>query len=101
MYDRILETPAGILLPVRARAGARANELRGWQDGQLKVAVTQVAEQGKANRAIIELVARCLKLRRSQISLHSGATTPQKVLLVRDITRGELLTRIQQAGDRN
>jgi uncharacterized protein YggU (UPF0235/DUF167 family) len=40
----------GVLLPVRVHAGAGSNELRGEQDGALKVAVTQAPEKGKPIR---------------------------------------------------
>ena len=49
--------PEGVLLPVRAQPGARANAIRGTMSGMLKVAVTQVAEKGKANDAVIETLA--------------------------------------------
>ena len=45
--------PEGIILLIRAQPGARRNGLGGEQGGQLKVDVTQVAEKGKANRAIM------------------------------------------------
>ncbi len=50
--------PDGTILPVRAQPGARRNEIRGVQDGMLKVCVTQSPEKGKANKAVIELLAR-------------------------------------------
>jgi len=40
--------------------------------------VTQVAEKGKANDAIIEVLCRELSLRKSQIALLSGANVPQE-----------------------
>jgi len=89
----------GAALPVRAAAGARSNQILGWHAGELKVAVTQIAERGKANQAIIELLARRLKLRRSQIVLRSGPTASRKVFLVRDITSDDLNARIQAALD--
>ncbi|MCX5643831.1 MAG: DUF167 domain-containing protein [Phycisphaerae bacterium] len=42
--------PEGAILPVRAQPGARRNEIRGEQDGALKVCVTQSPEKGKANK---------------------------------------------------
>ena len=78
--------PDGVILPVRAHAGARRNEIRGEQDGALKVSVTQAPEKGKANKAIIELLAKRLGLRKSQIELLSGETSPQKRFLVRAVT---------------
>jgi len=89
---------AGTVLPVRAQPGARRNELRGEQDGALKVCVTQVAEKGKANKAILAVLCDALDLRKSQIELLSGETGHQKRFLVRDLTPAELATRIARAG---
>ena len=87
---------AGVVLPVRAQPGARRNEIRGEQEGMLKVCVTQVAEKGKANKALVEVLAKSLRLRRSQIELLSGETASHKRFLVRDIPLAELQERIAQ-----
>ncbi|MCA9199783.1 MAG: DUF167 domain-containing protein, partial [Planctomycetales bacterium] len=62
---RLESHPQGILLSVKAQPGSRQDAIKGWQDGALKVAVTQVAEKGKANRAIMQVLAKQLKLRKS------------------------------------
>lgn len=87
----------GLLLPVRAHAGAKRNEIRGIQDGALKASVTQAPEKGKANKAIIELLADALSLKKSQIELISGETSSQKKFLIRDIERDALAERISAA----
>ncbi len=89
--------PEGTILPVRARAGARRNEICGEQDGMLKVSVTQAPEKGKANKALVALLSKALRLRKSQIALISGETSPQKRFLVRDVETGELAERIGEA----
>jgi len=86
--------PEGIVLPVRAQPGAGASGLRGEHGGALKVAVTQVAEKGKANQAIVEVLADELSLKRSQVELLSGYTQRLKRILIRSITARELLDRI-------
>jgi hypothetical protein len=88
--------PEGTILPVRAQPGSRRNELRGEQDGMLKVCVTQSPEKGKANKAVIELIAKSLKLRKSQIELLSGETSHQKRFLIRGITPEELAQKITE-----
>ena len=88
----------GAILPVRAQPGARRNAVGNEQDGQLKVAVTQVAEKGKANRAIIEVLARQLDLRKSQIELLSGETASRKWFLIRGVSPAELTARIDAVG---
>ena len=89
--------PDGTFLPVRAHPGARRNELRGVQDGMLKVCVTQSPEKGKANKAIVELLSKKLGLKKSQIELVAGETSHQKRFIVRGVNPEELATRIQQA----
>jgi uncharacterized protein (TIGR00251 family) len=84
----------GTILPVRAHPGARRNEIGGHQNGMLKVSVTQAPEKGKANKALVALLARQLSLRKSQIELLSGETSSQKRFLIRGIAPADLLQRI-------
>lgn len=87
----------GVMLPVRAQPGARRNCLRGEQNGALKVAVTQVAEKGKANKAILGVLCETLSLRKSQITLLSGETSQEKLFLVTAISVEQLRAAIEQA----
>ncbi len=86
----------GTILPVRAQPGARRNEIRGEQDGALKVCVTQSPERGKANKALIALLSKALGVRKSQLELIAGETSQQKRFLVREVTPEELAGRIGQ-----
>lgn len=92
--------PEGVVLPVRASAGARDNGVRGVQEGALKVAVTQAAEKGKANKAILQVLAKALGVKRSQIELISGPTSAQKRFLVRDVSLEQLRHAVEDAIDR-
>lgn len=87
----------GIVLPVWAQPGSRSNALRGVEQRMLKVAVTQAPEKGKANRAIIETIAKALGLRKSQFELLQGATSRKKRLLIRQITPEEFFRHLHQA----
>ncbi len=89
----------GVILPVRAHAGARRNEIRGEQNGMLKVSVTQAPEKGKANKAIIGLLAKELGLKKSQVLLLSGDTSSRKRFFVVEATLGELRGRIARFVD--
>ncbi|MCX5643828.1 MAG: DUF167 domain-containing protein [Phycisphaerae bacterium] len=81
-------------MPVRAQPGARRNEIRGEQDGALKVCVSQSPEKGKANKALVEVLCKALSLRKSQIELISGETSHHKRFLVRGLNPEELARRI-------
>jgi uncharacterized protein (TIGR00251 family) len=92
-----LETHSeGVILPVRAQPGSRKNELRGEQEGMLKVCVTQAPEKGKANKAVIELLAKSLGLKKSQLQLLSGETSHQKKFLIRGVTVQEMAQKLIQ-----
>ncbi len=85
----------GTILPVRAQPGASRDGIRGWRDGLLRVSVTQVAEHGKANKALRAVIAQGLSLRRWQIELLSGASSQQKRFLISGIDTAELVKRIE------
>lgn len=86
-----------VILPVKAQPGAGKNELRAALDGALKVCVTQVPEKGKANKAIIEVLAKTLKLRKSQITLASGELASQKKFVIEGVAESELREKIRRA----
>jgi uncharacterized protein YggU (UPF0235/DUF167 family) len=75
--------PEGTIVPVRVSAGARRNQIRWESDGLLRAWLTQSPEKGKANRALLDLLAKSLQLRKSQLELLTGHTSPQKRLLIR------------------
>ena len=76
-----------IRLLVKVTPKASADRIQGWaedENGQpiLKIAVTAVPEDGKANKAVIALLAKRLKLPKSAIDIASGATDRRKTLLI-------------------
>lgn len=96
MTIKLEEHPAGVVLPVRANAAARRNELRGEVGGVLRVSVTQVAEKGKVNKAIIELLSRAIGLKKSRIELVAGETSQQKRFLLRGSSVEEIARRLAE-----
>ena len=72
------KSPEPVLLRVRVQPGARANVVKGWRGGALSVSVTAPPEGGKANRAVIALLADTLAVPPSSISLVRGAASRDK-----------------------
>ena len=89
-------TVDGVILPVQAFPGSRKNAVNGVRQGRLKVAVTQAPERGKANEAIVEVLAEALGLKRRQISLIAGETNPLKTFLVTGVELAEFRERLQR-----
>jgi uncharacterized protein len=78
-------TPAsgGVYLNVHAQPGARREAICGMHGDALKIAVRKAPEAGRANAAIIELLARELGLSREQLEVTAGQTSRRKRLFIR------------------
>src|SRR5947209_3256915 len=86
----ISEHAEGCVLRVRAQPGARRNALVSEQAGALKIAVTAPPDAGRANKALAELLAAELGLKKSQVELLSGITSRDKKFLIRGVLAGTL-----------
>ena len=84
----------GSVLPVRAQPGAKKNLLLGERAGALRVAVSAAPERGKANEAIVALLAETLCCKRSQIGLLSGESSRAKRFLIEGISALELQAKL-------
>lgn len=84
--SRFFETyPDHIRLTVRLTPNAGRDGIDGIETGPdseewLKARVTAVPEKGKANKALIELLAKSLRVPKSSISVISGDTGRKKIL---------------------
>ena len=79
--------PEGLQIQVRLTPKAARDAVNGWAadaDGRLvlKASVTAVPEKGKANAALIALLAKEWKLPKSAIHLARGETDRNKTLIL-------------------
>ena len=74
-------TGTGVTIEVRAQPRARRTALE-CSGGALKAQVTEPAENGKANAAVIELLAATWKLPKSTFAVTRGATSRDKVFSI-------------------
>jgi hypothetical protein len=84
----------GCVLAVRVQPGARKAGVKGEQAGALKLAVTAPPEDGRANAAVLELLAELLGVKRQQLELIVGATNRNKKYLVRGVRANELRQKV-------
>lgn len=94
----VTEHAEGCVLPVRAQPGAKRVGVQGERNGALKVAVTAPPEDGRANKALVEVLREALGLKRSQVELLSGETSRDKRFLIRGLTKAELEGRVAILG---
>ena len=86
--------PLGTVLSVRVSPRAKKNEIRGEQAGMLKVCITTPPEKGKANKTLLEFLATQFDVRKSQVELLSGETSPLKKLLFHGVTLEEMTRKV-------
>ena len=89
----------GTILTIDVTAGARSERFpAGYHAWRKAIAcrVTAPALEGKANKAVITLIAATLDLPVSSVSIQSGMTSSQKRVLVTGIDKNDLLLRINQ-----
>ena len=68
----------GTLIEVRVMSRASRNAVL-LDDGAIRVTVTTVPEDGKANAAVVKLLAKALGVAKSRLVLVRGATSRDKV----------------------
>ena len=68
----------GARLTLRVRPGARRNEIA-LEGDLIRVQVTAAPEDGKANAAVVKLLAKALGVAKSRLVLERGATSRDKI----------------------
>lgn len=72
-------------ISVRVIPNAKKSEvIKEQQPDCFKVKVNQVAEDGKANEAVIKAFAEYFKIKKSSIQIISGEKSPNKILEIFD-----------------
>jgi uncharacterized protein len=69
----------GTRLRLRVKAGANKTAIVGVHDGALKLKVAAAPERGKANRAVVKLLADTLGLAASAVTIAAGKASQDKV----------------------
>ena len=67
-------------LNVKVVPGASRDQIVGWLGDALKIKVTAPPEKGKANEAVVTLLAKTLGVRRDTIEIVSGHGSPAKTV---------------------
>lgn len=77
-------------IEVHLQPGAKRSEIAGFREGILYAKVTALPQKGQANRALVELVARTLKVPKSAIDIIRGQSGRSKVIAIQGLTSEEV-----------
>ncbi|MFO0981718.1 MAG: DUF167 family protein [Planctomycetota bacterium] len=84
-------------MTVRAYPQGPRDGLKGEIAGELAVATTKPPERGKANEAILKILAQALDVKRASLSLLAGETARRKRVRIVGLSKGELEARLARA----
>ncbi len=84
------------MFAVWVKPRAKRNQIVGLRESALHVSLTAPPVEGKANEALVGLLAELLGVRRKQIEIVSGLHSRHKVIRVADIDTAELRRRVEE-----
>jgi uncharacterized protein (TIGR00251 family) len=86
-------------LRLRVSPGASRAGVVGRHGDSWKLRVTAAPERGRANDAVLELLADALRVPRKDLELVTGEGARDKVVVLRGLTAGEADTRLEAAAE--
>lgn len=75
--------------------GSSSDSIVGWLGESLKVKVKAPPEKGKANAAVINLIAAQLGLDKKSISIFSGESSSSKIIEIEGLNDAQILEAIR------
>ncbi|MFH1748060.1 MAG: DUF167 domain-containing protein [Planctomycetota bacterium] len=92
----ITTLPDGIELSVKVVPGASRSQVAGTWDTALKIVVAAPAEGGRANKAVITLLALVFATRKADVEILSGQTRPLKRISIRGLSETTARSRLSR-----
>lgn len=99
MSLELTEDGADVRMRLKVRAGGKRNRIAGVLDGALKVEVPTAPERGKANKAVLALLAKTLGIAPGAIVLTAGLRDPRKTVRIHGLTADAIRARLSPPND--
>jgi uncharacterized protein (TIGR00251 family) len=80
----------GIKISVRVTPNSPSNQIQGLANGVWKVRIAAPPDKGKANKELLDFLARKLNLRKDNLTLLRGASTRTKMIGVTGLVQEEV-----------
>jgi uncharacterized protein YggU (UPF0235/DUF167 family) len=88
----------GARVRLRVRPGARRDRLVGAHGGALKLEVAAAPERGRANDAVIVLVAHTMGVGRSAVTVTAGASSRNKTVAIAGVDPSTVVRSLAAVG---
>ena len=84
----------GATLKIKVQPKSSRNQVDGYKEGVLRLRVTAPPEAGKANAAVISLLAQTLGIPKNHVRIVRGHASREKLVEVESLTPGEIERRL-------
>jgi uncharacterized protein (TIGR00251 family) len=91
----VREVEGGVVFGAKIVPGSSKTAICGLHDRRLKIKVAAAPEKGKANKQLLDFLARQLGVKKKAISIIGGRTSPAKQIEVQGISPQKLLERLK------
>jgi uncharacterized protein len=98
LADALTETENGTIITIEVTARSSQNAFPAGYNGWRKTIgcrVTAPASGGKANRAVITLIAQTLNVSENTVQIQSGTTSQIKKVIIFGMKKADLLSKLQ------
>jgi hypothetical protein len=86
----------GVRLTVKVVPGSSRSGIAGLWEGSLKVKIAAPPEKGKANQMLLELLGGVLGVRKNQMTILAGLSSPVKTLHIAEVTAEQVYQALEQ-----
>jgi len=95
MADLTIENiEGGVIFSAKIVPGSSKTCISGLLGGMLKIKISAPPEKGKANRCLLEFLAKQLSVKKNAVSIISGQTNPIKQIQALGISADTLLKKL-------
>jgi uncharacterized protein (TIGR00251 family) len=88
------QAPCTSRIAVKVTAGSSNSAIGGWREQCLRVRISAAPERGKANAALIALLAKSLGLPKSSIRILRGQHSAHKTLEITGLSAEDIIARL-------
>ena len=90
----VKEIDGGVVFTVKAVPGSSRTAVCGLLDEMLKIKVSAAPEKGKANKCLLDFLAKQLGVKKNAVKIVSGNSNPVKGVQVLGISVEQLLNKL-------
>lgn len=83
-------------LAVKVVPSSSRDAVAGWLGEALKVRVSAAPERGRANDAVLRVIADALGVEKDRVRIATGAGSPRKLVEISDLSESEVYVRLSK-----